>query len=234
MITIILAGGLGERMKIDYPKSILKVKNIPMIVRSINTAILSRSETIIIILNEKTKKQVISTIKKYVKNTNIFYIIQKEPLGKLDAILCCKPLLEELDPFEKILILNCNQPLISFYTLNNFLKWKLTKDVNCLSCKFNDPSGFPRLLRDKRYNFQKIKEEKECNNEELKIKFVDTGIYLFRNYTLLKNLTQRNNLIDLINNQEVDVYILENKYQDEFKPINEIKELRNINEKFNL
>lgn len=244
MITIILAGGLGTRMKIDYPKVILKVKNIPMIVRSINNAILLKSEMIFIVLNSKTKDQVKRVIQKYVHNKNIFYIIQENPLGTAHALKCCVPLFKklDLDPFDKILILNADQPLISFYTLNTFIKWQNQNDARVLSCKVNNPSGYGRILRDKKLNFKRIKEEKDCNQEEIKIPYICGGVYMMKVYQIVENIDKLTNdnkqkefhITDLLNIIKPEIYMLENKFQDELININDLNSLKKINMKFGL
>lgn len=233
MITIILAGGKGERMKVNFPKVILKVKNIPMIVRAINNAILLRSEMIFIVLNIDTKEYVKKIIQKYVKNTNIYYIIQNKSTGTADAIRCCIPLLKQIDPFDKITIMSCNQPLTSFYTLNTFVKWKNNNDARILACKFKDPSGFSRIIRDKKLNFVKIKLEKECNNDDLKNPYICANIFMIHNYQILENIDKiNNNIIELFNIIKPSVYMLEARFSKELIKIDDVVTLRKINKGF--
>lgn len=242
MITIILAGGLGKRMKLgNYPKVLIKVKGIPMLIRTINNAILLKSEMILIVIGPQSEERIKSTVKKYVKNTNIFYVVQKTPLGTADALKTCVPFLEEIDPFEKVLILNSNMPLLSVFTLNTFIKWKNDNDSRILASKVNNPHGYGRILRDNKLNFLEIKEDKECNEDEKKIKHINTGIYMVRNLQILENIMNvKNNNIDkeyyitdLINMIKPSVYMLEEKFNRELTNVNDQDTLKKIEKMFN-
>lgn len=236
MITIILAGGLGKRMKLNYPKVLLKVNGIPMIVRAINNAILLKSEMIIIVVNPKSKDQIIQVVKQYVKNKNIFYTIQNEPLGTGDAVKSCIPYLEEIDPFDNILILNADTPNLSFFTLNTFVRWKNENDSRILCSRVDYPSGYGRIVRDKKYNFIEIKEEKDCDKDEKEIKYINGGIYLMKNYQILENINSLKNnnnqkefyITDLVNIIKPAIYMLESKYNKELINVNDRDSLKKI------
>ena len=234
MITIILAGGSNNGFKVNYPRILLKVNQIPMIVRSINNAILLKSEMIIIVVNLKNKDQIERIVKQYVKNRNIFYTIQNEPLGTGDAIRSCIPYLEEIDPFDDVLILNADIPTLSFYTINTFLKWDNDNDSRILCSVTNDPTGYGRLIRDKRYNFIKIVEEKDCNEEEKKISYINGGVYKFKNYQILENIKllkkeeNTHDITDLINIIKPAIYMLESKWNKELINVNDRASLKKV------
>jgi len=232
MITIILAGGID---KMKYPKVCIKYKDMPMIVRAVNNAILLKSEMIIIIVNPTTHEKIKNIINLYI-NQNIFYVVQKESLGTCDALKSCIPYLEEIDPFTKILILNADMPLLSFYTLNTFIKWDNSNDSRILSCKIDNPSGYGRIIRDKKYNFIEIKEDIECNKEEKMIRYVNAGIYLLTNYQIQENIESVGNnnakkeyyITDLINYIKPKIYMLESKFQKELINITNIEMLKKL------
>jgi len=238
MITIILAGGLGKRMKSKYPKVLFKVRGFPMIVRTINNAILLKSEMIIIVVSPNSKDLIEKTIKKYVQHKNIYYVIQEKPLGTGDALKSCVPYLEEIDPREKILILNADMPLLSFFTLNTFSRWKNKNDARILAMKYDDPTGYGRIFRDTKFNFVAIKEDKDCTEEERKNKYVNAGIYLLRCGQIVENigLVKNNNvkkeyyITDLINLLKPDIYMLEKKYNKELINVNDQETLKKIEE----
>lgn len=236
MITIILAGGLGKRMKSNYPKVLFKVKGFPMVVRAINNAILLKSEMIIIVVSPSTKDLIEKTVKKYVQNKNIYYTVQENPLGTGDALKACVPYLEEIDPREKVLILNADLPLLSFYTLNTFIRWENSNDSRILAMKYEEPAGYGRVIRDEKFNFIEIKEDKDCNDEERKIQHVNGGIYLLRNGQIVDNigLVKNDNaqeeyyITDLINMIKPSVYMLEQKFNKELINVNDKETLRKI------
>jgi bifunctional N-acetylglucosamine-1-phosphate-uridyltransferase/glucosamine-1-phosphate-acetyltransferase GlmU-like protein len=221
MITVIIANDNSEIM--NFPKICLKVRGIPMIVRNINNAILLKSKIIIVVLHPDIKDKTISIIKEYVKNTNIFYVI-----GKSKPLQSCVPILQmrNIDPFDKILILNSQQPLISFFTLNTFVKWNNKNESRILACKIDNPLGFCRLIRDNKYNFEMIKEEDECDDKELKNLYVFCDICMVSGYQLQSKYT---NILDLLNTIKPSIYMLESKFQKELEHINDIKTLKKYN-----
>lgn len=236
MITIILAGGLGKRMKINFPKVLVKVKEIPMLVRTINNAILLKSKTIIVVVGPGAIDLIKKTVKEYV-NQKIYYVIQEKPLGTGDALKTCVPLLKEIDPFDKVLILNGDMPLLSYYTLNTFLKWKNNNDSRILASKVDNPSGYGRILRDTKLNFLEIKEDKDCNDEERKVQHINAGIYMLTNHQILDNINNVKNdnaqkeyyITDLINIVKPSVYMLEEKFNRELINVNDQKTLKIVN-----
>lgn len=236
MITIILAGGLGKRMKSTYPKVLFKVRGIPMIVRTINNAILLKSKIIVVVVSPSTKDLIDKIVKEYVQNKNIYYVVQQNPLGTGDALKTCLPYLEDIEPREKVLILNADLPLLSFYTLNTFIRWNNTNDSRILSMKYDEPLGYGRIIRDEKFNFIEIKEDKDCNEEEHKIKYVNGGIYLLRNGQIVENIRLVKNdnaqkeyyITDLINMIKPSVYMLEQKFNTELINVNDMETLRKV------
>lgn len=236
MITIILAGGLGTRMKVNFPKVLLKVNGIPMIIRTITNAISLKSEMIIIVVNESNKDQIEGVVKKYVKHKNIFFAIQNKPLGTGDAVKSCIPYLEEVDPFDDILILFANMPLLSFYTLNTFIRWRNDNDSRILCSRMDDPSGYGRIVRDVKLNFIEIKEDIDCDKEERKIKHVNVGIFMIKNFQILQNINSLKNnnkqneyyITDLMNIIKPSIYMLESKFNKELINVNDREALKKI------
>lgn len=225
MITIILGG--DNEMIMNYPKIILKIKNIPMIVRAINNAILLGSEKIFITLNKDVKDQVIKVIKQYVKNTNIFFIIHEYKINKMTQIKSVVELLKNTDPFEKIIVMPIDMPLLSPYTLLPFKQWKNKNDSRIFACKLKNPDGYNRIIRDKRLNFMEI-------NQDSNTQYVSTDIFMFRNYQLMDNGLKSKTIIEFINSLKPSIYMLEDKFQKELIKVKDMQTIRNINSRFGL
>lgn len=232
MITIILAGGLNTRMKMKYPTPLFKIRNIPMIVRTINNAILLKSQYIFVILNDKTKDQIINNVKKYITNKNIIYIVQNKPKGTADALKYCIPFLNQVEPFEKVLILTAIQPLMSFYTLNTFIKWKNKGESKILCCPVKDPEGYHRIKRDKKYNFSHLELE---NKNNIHYNYISAEVYALSIYQIIENINKvkenkygEYDIIDLINILKPDIYMLESKFQKELIKVNDQITLKKI------
>ena len=186
MITIILAGGLGKRMKSSLPKVLHKVNDKPMIYHVIRNALYLGSTKILIIVG-KYRAMIQKEIAHFFPDNNyiIEYINQEPPLGTGHAIQCAVPyLLRNQVPLDtNVLILSGDVPLITETTLV-----QLCANPNTLLItKLEEPKGCGRIIfaKDK---IVKIIEEKDCTEEERQIQYVNCGIYNITVKTLLETV----------------------------------------------
>ena len=227
MKTLILAAGMGKRMKSKYPKVIHKLSGKPILSWVLDTA-KKVSKDIGIVVGYKSDE-----VKKIIPSwVNVFY--QKEPLGTAHAVMCSK---DFIDKNEDILILYGDVPLISEETIKKMLE-KLRKsdsDVVILTAIFDDPKGYGRILR----NGEKITiiEDSDADEETKKIKEINTGIYIFKGKILLEVLPKIKNenvqkeyyLTDSIKMiQKVETVTTENIY--EVMGVNNRKDLIKLEE----
>ena len=227
MKTLILAAGIGKRMKSKYPKVIHKLSGKPILSWVLDTA-KKVSKDIGIVVGHKSDE-----VKKIIPSwVNVFY--QKEPLGTAHAVMCSK---DFIDKNEDILILYGDVPLISEETIKKMLE-KLRKsgsDVVILTAIFDDPKGYGRILR----NGEKITiiEDSDADEETKKIKEINTGIYIFKGKILLEVLPKIKNenvqkeyyLTDSIKMiQKVETVTTENIY--EVMGVNSRKDLIKLEE----
>lgn len=243
-----MAGGLGKRMESDLPKVLHEVVDpfninikYPMLVHVINTSIKLNPTKIFIIVG-KYKNIIEETINKYINSNDLIeYVIQEPALGTAHAIKCSLPQISNYTN-EKAIILSGDVPLISTNTLKG-----LDGDINkLLITELDNPYGCGRILFDKTTNTNKIigiREEKDCNDEERKINYVNCGIYqiavkdLVDLIPLIGNENKSNEyyLTDIIylmiqNSIPIDTYVLKKYLQWEIKNVNTKKDLEFLNE----
>ena len=195
-ISIIMAGGLGKRMKSELPKVLHIIKEKPMICHVIDRALDLNSHKILIIVG-KYKEIIQNTISPFYPENiveQIEYIDQPEPLGTGNAIYCCIPFLtkNEFPKNTQLLILSGDVPLITYETLSQFINWN--PNSNCLmSYQLDNPTGYGRIFLENGV-VRRIIEEKDCSNENKQIQIVNCGIYYIDIDTCI-------NIIPLIDNQ---------------------------------
>ena len=196
LVVIIMAGGLGKRMNSTLPKVLHPINGTPMICKIIDQAQLLNPDKIFIIVG-KYKTIIEETIKNNNNHNNIQYIIQEEALGTGHALLCCRDELLKL-PSHNVLILSGDVPLISSETMRNICSEQNSIVVTSL----DDPSGYGRIIENSNNEFQKIVEEKDCNDDERSVKKVNCGIYYITSCNLCEYLPQIKN-----NNSQGEYYL---------------------------
>jgi len=250
MIVIIMAGGLGKRMESSLPKVLHEVclesnPNIyyPMLIHVIKSSIFLNPKKIFIIVG-KFRNIIIEYVNKYVENGLIInpdiieYIDQEIALGTGHAIKCTLPFLSDYNN-ENALILSGDVPLISIDTLKTLNKQNNT----ILITELENPFGCGRILVDDNKNIIDIVEEKDCNDLQKQIKFVNCGIYQINVQDLINLIPQITNnnksneyyLTDIIklminNNIKIDTIILEQNLQYQIKNVNTKKDLLELND----
>lgn len=181
---IILAAGKGTRMNSDLPKVLHKFQGKALIDYVIDESELLDPKEIILVVGFK-KEQVI----KHTKNRiHLKYATQVEQLGTGHAVLQTKELLKNKKGH--ILILYGDVPNIKASTLMPIVDDHISnnRDLTLITAEIDDPSGYGRIIRDKNGNLLKIIEEKDCSDNEKKIKEWNPGIYIFKTEEVFKIL----------------------------------------------
>lgn len=198
-VVVIMAGGLGKRMNSDLPKVLHQIKGKPMLVHIVEETLLIEPKKIYIIVG-KFRDIIQETIEKYIHNrAPIEYIDQPVPLGTGHAIQCAKPKLLR-HPNSKVLILSGDVPLIKCSTMLQMLACDKAK---IMTTKLDNPHGYGRIIRNSETCvFEKIVEEKDCNQLEKRVTEVNCGIYAFESSVLCWNLSFLKN-----NNSQSEYYL---------------------------
>ena len=200
-IAIVMAGGLGKRMESPIPKVLHKLNDIPLIVNILSKLILLnknvKMEKIFIVVG-KYKEQIQNTIEAYLTIKNIEYIYQEEALGTGHAILCCRDELLKY-PNSDILILSGDVPMLTNITMLELLK--KPSQTKIIVANMENPTGYGRIITENG-KFIKITEQKDCNDIQLSITKVNTGIYCITSNLLCKYLPHLKN-----NNNQKEYYL---------------------------
>lgn len=221
-----MAAGKGTRMMSDIPKVIHKVGGETLLNHVINTSIKLNPINIVIVIGYEAE-----AVRESVITKNIKFSLQVNQKGTGHAVMKTK---EHLETFQgHTLILSGDVPLISIKTLESLINKQIYEDLDAsvLTADFDDPSGYGRVIRDKNSNLKEIKEHKDCSVKELKIKEINSGIYIFNNELLFKLLPNIEN-----NNAQSEYYlpdvlglIIKNKGKIGLEKINDIMEIQGIN-----
>ena len=164
---IILAAGMGTRMKSDIPKVMHKVAGRPMVNHVINACESAGINNINIIVgpNMDALMNAVSPHKT---------VIQDDRNGTGGAAKMARPNLDKFDG--SIFILNGDGPFITPDTLNNLEKASQKTGLAVLGCEFDNPHGYGRFITNGDY-VTAIVEEKDCTDDQRQIHLANTGVY---------------------------------------------------------
>ncbi|MFC1771278.1 bifunctional N-acetylglucosamine-1-phosphate uridyltransferase/glucosamine-1-phosphate acetyltransferase [Candidatus Margulisiibacteriota bacterium] len=183
MKVIILAAGKGTRMKSDKLKVMHQVGAQHIISYVLEAVMRLKAAAIYMIVGHQSQK-----LEEFLpKDVNL--VEQKEQLGTGHAVMQAAKYFSG-NKNETVLVLPGDCPLIKTETLNKLysLHKQEKADATILTTKLKDPASYGRILRGETGLVHGIREAKDCSREELAIKEVNTGIYLFSSTILFEAL----------------------------------------------
>lgn len=184
---LILAAGEGKRMKSDTSKVLHKVCGKEMVNHVIDIMRKAGFSDVNVIVG-KGKDQVMDKT----SSREVSYSVQEEQLGTGHAVLCAKDFL--LGKEGTVAIFTGDAPLIRQETVLSMLKEheEGARSATLLTSVIEDPSGYGRIKRDGE-EVERIIEHKDCSPEELLLKEVNAGMYMFDVKELLAALDMLKN-----------------------------------------
>lgn len=191
---IVLAAGKGTRMKSPLPKVLHPVAGRPMVEKVIQAAQKAGATEVRVIIGHGGP-----LVKGVVEPMGCSTFVQDQQLGTAHAVRCAKP--EELDG--DVVIMNGDHPLIEASDVVDFIRnFRDQKcDLAVVTAIVKNPGEFGRIVRH-HGNLKAIVEAKDASAEALKIREINTGIYIVKASVLAKYLPLIKN-----NNAKKEYYI---------------------------
>lgn len=173
-VAVILAAGLGKRMKSTLPKVLHPVLGDPSllwVLRSLPSGITSA-----VLVLHHGKDQVEAALAEWTKQgllpCPVSTVDQREPLGTGHAVQQAVPELERLAP-ERVVILCGDVPLLSRESVTELA----AMDSAVLAMDLQDPAGYGRVLQNADGTLRGIVEQKDASEEIRAIRRVNGGAY---------------------------------------------------------
>jgi UDP-N-acetylglucosamine diphosphorylase/glucosamine-1-phosphate N-acetyltransferase len=183
---IILAAGLGTRMKSNKAKVLHQLLDKPMILYVVETANQVAGKNVIVVVGHQAEK-----VKQVVGDRfQVNFALQKEQLGTGHAVMCALDMIPV--DVEDVLITCGDVPLLTYETLSALLKYHQDqkRDISVLAVKVDNPTGYGRILMDQNGHFTGIVEEADANAKEKTIPLINSGIYCIKKMFLSNNLNR--------------------------------------------
>lgn len=236
---IVLAAGLGKRMRSNIPKVLHSLAGEPMITRTLNLLETLKLGQIIVVVGHKGYM-----VKIILKGRKVDYAFQKNQLGTADAAKAGLTVAKK--GIKTVIVLNGDDS--SFYrpqTLQKIIQNHI-ENRNILtfaSSVVENPQGLGRVIK-KNGKPIAIIEEKEATQAQRKIKEINCGLYILEAEWLKNNLKKIKKaavsgeyyLVNLVaiairGKQKVEAFRI--KDSKEWHGINTIEELEMANRKLN-
>jgi len=182
---LILAAGKSTRMKSKYAKVLHQVGGRTLLEHVLDIARhVSRDISIVV---GHSSDQVKGTV------SEVTFIDQKEQLGTGHAVLAAR---EHFSGYGgDVLVMPGDVPLISESTLDAFLQFHREGGftASVLTADIADPGGYGRIVRRNNHEVDAIVEHRDASPDILKIREINSGIYVFNAPALFESLTKIKN-----------------------------------------
>ncbi|MCB0284544.1 MAG: NTP transferase domain-containing protein [Calditrichaeota bacterium] len=183
MSTAIMAAGKGTRMKSDLPKVLHKLNNRSMVHYVIDLAEKIRSEKIVLIVGHKHE-----LVREECSGRYVEFALQSPQLGTGHAVQMTESAFTEYDG--DILVLSGDVPLLTETTIRSLIDEHQRSEATAtlLTADLDDPFGYGRVVRNSDDSVKEIVEHKDADPDQLKIKEINVGIYIFDSKSLFAAL----------------------------------------------
>ncbi|HHV61514.1 MAG TPA: bifunctional UDP-N-acetylglucosamine diphosphorylase/glucosamine-1-phosphate N-acetyltransferase GlmU [Firmicutes bacterium] len=191
LIAVILAAGLGKRMKSKLPKVMHKLCGQPIIRYAVRVAKGAGAARVIVVVGHG-REAVEAEL-----GSEVEYAYQEEQLGTAHAVMQAR---EAIEGYMRlcsrdagtcdVLVMAGDMPLLETRDIVRLVGEHRENgaDATILSAIFDSPVDFGRVIRDSQGNVIRIVEERDASPEEAAIREMNTSIYCFRAASLFECL----------------------------------------------
>lgn len=214
---VILAGGMGKRMNSDKPKVLLEVLGKPMLSWVIDACKGAGIERICVVKGYGAEQ-----IDEFVSGS-CETAYQPERLGTGHAVMCADDFLKENSNSHTFIACG-DAPFTDFKTIRAAFEFHKSSDsaVTVVTAELTDPKGYGRIVRSKN-GISAIVEEKDCTDDQRRIKEISSGCYWFKTSELidvLPKLTRNNAQGEYYLTDTIHLILEEGKKASAFKTDN--------------
>jgi bifunctional UDP-N-acetylglucosamine pyrophosphorylase/glucosamine-1-phosphate N-acetyltransferase len=183
---IILAAGLGTRMKSKRAKVLHRAGGLTLIEHVVHAAAgITSAEQITVVVGHEAEQ-----VKAVLAPLGVSYAEQSEQKGTGHAVMMCRAALGSQGGLVVVLYGDC--PLLSRATLQELVERQAQSGAaaTLITTPLDDPTGYGRVILGDGGQVQAIVEQKAATQKQLSIQLINSGIYCFRADLLWKHLME--------------------------------------------
>ena len=180
--SVILAAGMGTRMKSEMPKVIHKVCDKELVKWVIDESKKAGADEVVAVIGHKAE------MVRPVVEGDAKIAIQSEQLGTGHAVMQAVPFIKDYKGY--VVILNGDTPLIRAQTIEAAVKYHTEQgnSATVITAELPDATGYGRIVRGDDGSVLRIVEQKDASEDEKKIREINSGMYVFDSDALVQSL----------------------------------------------
>jgi UDP-N-acetylglucosamine diphosphorylase/glucosamine-1-phosphate N-acetyltransferase len=195
---VILAAGLGKRMKSDRAKVLHEIVGRPMIeyILDVATRVVGANVVVVVGHQSEVVQEIVS------RSYDVRFAIQPEQRGTGHAVMCAMPVIP--DHVSSVVVLCGDVPLIQAATIDQLVSDHLLhhRDVTALAVQVADPTGYGRMIMDSDGRLTAIIEQADADECQKQIDVINTGFYVIEKAFLDQALPRLD-----ANNAQNEIYL---------------------------
>jgi bifunctional UDP-N-acetylglucosamine pyrophosphorylase/glucosamine-1-phosphate N-acetyltransferase len=184
LTAVVMAAGLGKRMKSTLPKVLHRVAGRPLCAYPIRAALQAGAGEVVVVVSPDVRAAVEQALASEISDAPVRIAVQAEPRGTGDAAAAGLPLVRT----ERVMILCGDTPLVraeDVRTLVAALDASQSAEIALMSAELDDPTGYGRVLRDETGAVLEVREHRDLRSDaERSVREVNAGVYVAKTEAL--------------------------------------------------
>lgn len=182
---VVLAAGLGKRMRSVQAKVLHRLAGQPLLTRVLNAIQRLHPDILVAVVGHQADE-----VQRQCGTADVTFAVQKEQLGTGDAVRAAQPHFKSFHG--NILIVCGDTPLLTTNTLAQFVQQHRERQatLSVLTIRLDDPAQYGRVIRTADGQVRKIVEARDATAAERTVQEINTGIYCVRSDFLFPALQQ--------------------------------------------
>jgi len=179
---LILAAGLGTRMKSDKAKVLHRLGSRPLIAHVLRTAAALNPENIFVVVGHQAEKVEAAARAAFADPAmaeRLRFVVQDKQLGTGHAVKCATDVIKQARGL--LVVFYGDTPAVKAETLRRLIAEheRAKQAATLITIRIENPPAYGRIVRDGEGKFLKIVEQRDCTPAERAITELNPGFYCF-------------------------------------------------------
>jgi bifunctional UDP-N-acetylglucosamine pyrophosphorylase / glucosamine-1-phosphate N-acetyltransferase len=186
----VLAAGQGKRMHSELPKVLQPLAGVPLLWHVLELAASLAPEAIHVVYGyggERVREACADADERLPASAPLQWVRQEQQLGTGHALAQALPRIPEQ---HQVLVLYGDVPLLRAETLRALMTLAAPRGMALLTAMVADPTGYGRIVRERRGTLRRIVEEADASPRERRLREISTGVMLAPARQLRRYLAQ--------------------------------------------